>query len=61
VLPRIFEPHFSTRTSGSGLGLAISRQLVEGWGGEITVESTVGEGTVVALRLASPDGGVRVA
>ena len=39
VLPRIFEPHFSTRTSGSGLGLAISRQLVEGWGGEITVES----------------------
>ncbi len=23
VLPRIFEPHFSTRTSGSGLGLAI--------------------------------------
>ena len=25
VLPRIFEPHFSTRTSGSGLGLAVSR------------------------------------
>jgi len=39
VLPRIFEPHFSTRTSGSGLGLAISRQLVEGWGGSITVRS----------------------
>jgi len=39
VLPRIFEPHFSTRTSGSGLGLAISRQLVEGWGGSITVQS----------------------
>jgi signal transduction histidine kinase len=33
VLPRIFEPHFSTRTSGSGLGLAISRRLVDGWGG----------------------------
>src|SRR5690606_12440820 len=29
VLPRIFEPHFSTRTSGSGLGLAISRRMVE--------------------------------
>ena len=27
VLPRIFEPHFSTRTSGSGLGLAITRLL----------------------------------
>ena len=39
VLPRIFEPHFSTRTSGSGLGLAISRRLVDSWGGAITVDS----------------------
>jgi len=54
VLPRIFEPHFSTRTSGSGLGLAISRQLVEGWGGTIGVESGngAGRGTTVVIRLA---------
>jgi len=51
VLPRIFEPHFSTRTSGSGLGLAISRQLVEGWGGTIVVESEAGRGTAVTIRL----------
>jgi two-component system nitrogen regulation sensor histidine kinase NtrY len=51
VLPRIFEPHFSTRTSGSGLGLAISRQLVEAWGGEIAVESAVGEGAIVTISL----------
>jgi signal transduction histidine kinase len=53
VLPRIFEPHFSTRTSGSGLGLAISRRLIEGWGGTISVTSRVGAGTAVRLALAS--------
>jgi len=56
VLPRIFEPHFSTRTSGSGLGLAISRQLVEGWGGVIRVESEEGQGAVVAIELNAADG-----
>jgi signal transduction histidine kinase len=51
VLPRIFEPHFSTRTSGSGLGLAISRQIIDGWGGSITVTSRAGEGTMVLIIL----------
>jgi len=51
VLPRIFEPHFSTRTSGSGLGLAITRRLVESWGGEVTIESERGKGTSVQLAL----------
>jgi two-component system, NtrC family, nitrogen regulation sensor histidine kinase NtrY len=58
VMPRIFEPHFSTRTSGSGLGLAISRRLIEGWGGTIAVSSSAPEGTVVriGLRSVSPSG-----
>ncbi|MBX6364847.1 MAG: HAMP domain-containing histidine kinase [Gemmatimonadetes bacterium] len=30
LLPRVFEPHFSTSSSGTGLGLAIVRRLVEG-------------------------------
>jgi two-component system nitrogen regulation sensor histidine kinase NtrY len=51
VLPRIFEPHFSTRTSGSGLGLAITRRLVESWGGEVTIESELGRGTTVRVTL----------
>jgi two-component system, NtrC family, nitrogen regulation sensor histidine kinase NtrY len=54
LLTRIFEPHFSTRTSGSGLGLAVSRRLIEGWGGTITAESTVTEGTRMELRLLRP-------
>jgi signal transduction histidine kinase len=56
VLPKIFEPHFSTRTSGSGLGLAISRSLVDAWGGEITVSSTRGRGTRVVIALAAAPG-----
>ena len=56
VLPRIFEPHFSTRTSGSGLGLAISRQLVEGWGGAITIDSSEGQGTRVRIALLASGG-----
>jgi two-component system nitrogen regulation sensor histidine kinase NtrY len=51
LLPRIFEPRFSTTTSGSGLGLAIVRRLVEGWGGRIEVESGVGQGTMVTVYL----------
>ncbi len=53
VLPRVFEPHFSTRTSGSGLGLAVSRRLVEGWGGAMTLESVEGVGTTVRVTLAA--------
>ncbi len=55
VLPRIFDPHFSTRTSGSGLGLAIARRLVDAWGGRIDAESTVGEGTCVTVTLRAAD------
>jgi signal transduction histidine kinase len=50
-LPRVFEPHFSTRTTGSGLGLAISRRLLESWGGEIDIESEEGEGARVTITL----------
>ena len=54
LLSRVFEPHFSTRTSGSGLGLAISRRLIEGWGGSIAVESERGgdhRGTTLTISL----------
>jgi nitrogen fixation/metabolism regulation signal transduction histidine kinase len=51
VLPRVFDPAFSTTSSGSGLGLAIAKRLVESWGGVITLTSTVGQGTTVTITL----------
>jgi nitrogen fixation/metabolism regulation signal transduction histidine kinase len=51
VLPRIFEPHFSTRTTGSGLGLAVTRRLIEAWGGEMAITSEEGKGTRVLILL----------
>ncbi|MEK7667300.1 MAG: HAMP domain-containing sensor histidine kinase, partial [Gemmatimonadota bacterium] len=54
VQPRVFEPRFSTTSSGSGLGLAIVKRLVDGWGASIALESAVGRGTTVTMRLRVP-------
>jgi signal transduction histidine kinase/HAMP domain-containing protein len=51
MLPRIFEPHFSTRSTGTGLGLAIVQRLVDAWGATVSVESEEGQGTVVTIRF----------
>ena len=51
VLPRIFEPQFSTRSTGTGLGLAIVQRVVRAWGGSVSVQSELGVGTSVSVTL----------
>ena len=51
----LFRPFFgSARPGGSGLGLAIARELVRAHGGELTLVSSTGSGTVFRLTLPAP-------
>jgi len=55
VLPRLFDPFFSTKEGGSGLGLALTQQIVKDHGGDLRVTSAVGRGTTFTVSV--PSGG----
>jgi two-component system sensor histidine kinase BaeS len=61
-LPHVFDrfrrvdPSRTRATGGTGLGLAIVKQIVDAHGGDVAIDSVVGEGTTVTVRVPGPDG-----
>jgi len=51
VLPRVFEPRFTTKKGGHGLGLSNCRTIIQNHGGTIRAESAPGEGATFFIEL----------
>ena len=53
ALSRVFNPFYSTKAQGegTGLGLSVSYGLVRRYGGNVTVQSSPGEGSCFTIWL----------
>lgn len=55
ILPRIFEPYFTTKSAGNGLGLASCFNIMRAHGGDIAAESEPGKGATFCLHFPATD------
>jgi signal transduction histidine kinase len=62
VLPKVFDPFFTTRPEGTGLGLAISRRIAEAHGGGLVVENREDGGArfILSVPLSQRGGAAEV-
>jgi two-component system, sporulation sensor kinase D len=51
VVKRLFVPFFTLKKNGTGLGLVLCKQIAESFGGELTIDSIGGKGTLVTVRI----------
>lgn len=57
---RVFEPYFTTKKGGSGLGLMIVERILRNHGGNVSIESKEGVGTVISLQFPQKHRRVRL-
>jgi PAS domain S-box-containing protein len=55
-LPRLGEPFFTNKESGTGLGLMVSQRIIANHKGSMRIESSLGQGTCVEIRLPAAKG-----
>jgi len=51
IMPKIFDPLFTTRQVGTGLGLPSCKNIVEKHSGKISVKTKIGKGTTFIIKL----------
>ncbi len=54
TLAHAFDAFYTTKRGGTGLGLPTARKIIEAHGGSISIQSEVGRGTQVTIKLAIP-------
>lgn len=55
LLPKIFDPYFTTKTKGSGLGLSTVYSIIKRHNGHVSVQSALGRGSTFTLYLPVSD------
>ena len=55
VLPHIFDPYFTTKPGGSGLGLATAYAIIAKHGGNLSVQTKPGDGTIFIVDLPASE------